>query len=751
MIEQKTVRNVGLFGTLFAAVLLVPISALSDEGDPPSRVARLAYTQGAVSFEPAGTSEWVSASVNRPMTTGDRIWSDRDGRVEMQLAGSLLRLSNNSGVSFLNLSDNVTQVQLSAGTLVVHVRRLEGNDSYEIDTPNLAFSILRPGIYQLTVDERGNSTAVSVRSGEAEVTGGGTSYALHSRDRYLFSGTDQLTATPQSYDTGADPFDAWSTGRDSRYERSVSSRYVSPDVVGYEDLDEHGTWRATPEYGNVWYPRTTQQGWAPYHDGHWAYIEPWGYTWVDDQPWGFAPFHYGRWISAGGSWGWVPSPPQAQGVEYVRPVYAPALVAWIGVGAGVAWFALGPREVYVPSYPVSRSYINNVNVSNTNVNTTVVNNYYNTTTVNNNTTVSNVSYVNRSVPGAVAATTSQAFISAQPVARNAVHVDQRAVTSAPVQVLTPAITPTRQSVLGTSRAAAVIPPQAIQTRIAVAKAPPPPPPPPFEKRQEAINNNGGKPLSTAQVRQIVAVAPPRAATVVIAPPARPAQIPTAPANRTAPTPAPAPAPAARAPVPPPAAPAHTEARPSERAASPPPPATSERRADRPAPAISEPRAPAPPVAVHPNELPPVVRPAPAAPASSALEQRHQQEQEQLRAQHEQERQKIQQQQDLEHQQLAQKQAEQAKAHQQEQQREQQVQQQAQQQAQLHQQLEQQHAQQTQQLQQKHQQEQQLLQERQQQQKQQLQQQPPTQQQPQQARPEPVKPPSDRPPPPAPRP
>src|SRR5579859_3848194 len=104
---------------------------------------------------------------------------------------------------------------------------------------------------------------------------------------------------------------------------------------------------------------------------------------------------------------WVPAPPPAPGVVYVRPVYAPALVAWvggphfsIGVGIGgasaVGWFPLGPREVYVPTYPVSRTYVSNVNVSNTTVNNTVVNNYYNNVVVNKNTTVINqTTYVNQ--------------------------------------------------------------------------------------------------------------------------------------------------------------------------------------------------------------------------------------------------------------------------------------------------------------------------------------------------------------------
>ena len=362
----------------FALMLVLPFSAPkvapADESDPPSRVARLAYAEGSVSFQPGGTQDWIAAAINRPLTTGDQIWADRDSRAELQLDGSSLRLAGGTAVSLLNLGDNVTQVQLSSGTLLVRVRRLEDNETYEIDTPNLAFSILRPGVYRLSVDESGASTAVRVRSGQGEVTGGGTAYMVRANEDDIFSGTDQLTENMQPNPAGEDSFDAWSADRDARWEHSVSSRYVSPDVVGYEDLDNQGAWRPVPEYGTVWFPSHVEVGWAPYHYGHWSYIAPWGYTWVDDQPWGFAPFHYGRWISVGGVWGWIPAPPRPAVGIYVRPVYAPALVAWVGVGAGVAWFALGPREVYVPCYPVSRRYVNNINVSNTTVNTTVINN-----------------------------------------------------------------------------------------------------------------------------------------------------------------------------------------------------------------------------------------------------------------------------------------------------------------------------------------------------------------------------------------
>src|SRR5580704_2217881 len=471
------------------------------------------------------------------MTTGDKLWTDQDGRAELHVGSAAVRLGSTTGFSFLNLTDHMMQLRLTEGTTNIRVRRLGGDEAIEVDTPNLAFSILRPGLYRINVNEEGDTTMVTVRDGEGEVTGGGASFTVHPGEQGIFTGTDSLNSNIQTMPDD-DDFDRWSDQRDLREDHAVARRYVSEDVIGYEDLDDYGGWRPVPEYGTVWFPHVSVVGWAPYRYGHWAYIAPWGWTWVDDAPWGFAPFHYGRWVVAGGAWGWVPCPPPVVAVAYVRPVYAPALVAWVGgphfavgvgvgggfaAGVNVGWFPLGPREVYVPSYPVSRTYVNNVNVTNTTVNTTVVNNYYNTTVINR-TTVTNVTYVNQRVTGAVSVTSPQAFTSAQSVSKNSVRFDAREVASAPVVATTPAVAPSRQAVLGSGATATVHPPAAVQTRAVVAKTTPPPPPPSFSKQQQAIQANGGRPLAMSETRQLQPATAQVHANVKIAPPAKPQTI-----------------------------------------------------------------------------------------------------------------------------------------------------------------------------------------------------------------------------------
>jgi uncharacterized protein DUF6600 len=525
-------RKVGGIGALLALALATVAfprnTAAQDQqyqgqDDPPSRVARLGYMEGSVSFDPAGEQDWVEATPNRPMTTGDKIWADKGSRAELQLGSASIRLSENTGMSFLNLDDRTVQIQLTSGTLNVRVRRLSRDDVFEIDTPNQAFSVYQPGSYRLEASEDGSYTVISVREGQGESTGNGETFTMHAGQRGTFSGTDRLNAEVDNIGQ-QDQFDNWAYQRDHRYEGSRSARYLSPDVVGYEDLDDNGDWRDDSNYGHVWYPNHVNAGWAPYHEGHWAWVAPWGWTWVDDAPWGYAPFHYGRWVSVSGRWGWVAGPVD------VQPVYAPALVAFIGggigVGVDVGWFPLGPREVYVPTYNVSPAYVNRVNISNTNVSTTTVTNVYNTTIVNknttvNNTTINNITYVNKTVPGAVTAVPQRAFVSAQPVARAAVKVDARQMASAPVLTRV-AVAPSRESVLGARANTAnhvTEPPAAVANRQVVAKNTPPPPSVPFAKQQQMMAAHPGvpparhelraaQPATTAQAHPMVKIAPP---------------------------------------------------------------------------------------------------------------------------------------------------------------------------------------------------------------------------------------------------
>jgi hypothetical protein len=452
-----------------------------DDQDPPGRVARLNFAQGAVSFQPAGEGDWVTAVLNRPMVTGDNLWADEDSRAEVHIGSAALRLGAQTGITFLDITDNATQIRLAQGSLLVRVRHVDDDDSYEIDTPNLALNLLQAGTYRIDVSADGNQTIATVFHGRGRVTGGGYSYNVLAGQLATFTGSDTL-----DYELGQvpdqDDFDQWAFQRDAREDDADSANYVSREMTGYEDLDAAGDWSYVAGYGECWAPRAVAVGWAPYRFGHWVWVGPWGWTWVENEPWGFAPFHYGRWANVNGGWFWVPGP------VVVRPVWAPALVAFVGGGAGfrfsmgvgVGWLPLAPGEVFLPGYRVSRNYVNNVNITNTSVNIARVTNVYNTVVISK--TVVNEVYVNQRVSGGVTVVSRDAFVNARPVAQNMMRVEPRELAVAPVTHVV-AVEPVRQSVIGAGRLAAVRPPAAVMSRPVVAQRTPPPPPRPIEQRQ----------------------------------------------------------------------------------------------------------------------------------------------------------------------------------------------------------------------------------------------------------------------------
>src|SRR5437879_4150945 len=616
-------------GLILALVPTLQVADLSDQ-DPPSRVGRLSFLSGSVSLRPGSVDDWATATVNYPLTTGDHLWTDADARAEITIGSSAIRLASQSAFGFLALDDRTTQVRLSQGALAVRLRHLGDDEAFEIDTPNGAVSLLRPGSYRVDVDSTGDTTTVTVRHGEAEVTANGSAFSVRADDAAVVAGTDS-----PSYDIHTAPrpddWEDWGVARDRRWDDARSARYVSREVIGHEDLDDYGDWRETGPYGAVWVPRSMIVGWAPYRFGHWAWVDPWGWTWIDDAPWGFAPFHYGRWVYVDDGWAWVP------GHVVARPVYAPALVAFVGGrnwsvaiglggggggggGGGVAWFPLGPEEPYVPGYHVSNTYIRNVNV--TNVNVTNIN----VTNVN----VTNINYRNRNAPGAVTVVTQQTFVDSRPVGRSVIVVPRERLDEAVVVGGAARVTPSRESILGQPPSVAVRrPPEAVTRRTVFVRTTPPPPLVPFTAREPALRAHPGRPLDDSALASLRARAPGARAAPLVRPavpaisehpsralrPAREGLPVTRPVSATpaAPRPEKGPPAARDAERPAPVAPAERPRR-SER------PAPAAARGERPpaaAPAERPGRAEPPPPAAAPAE-----RPAPAAPPSEPPGRQH---------------------------------------------------------------------------------------------------------------------------------
>jgi len=416
--------------------------------DPPTVVARLSVTQGNVSVEPASVNEFSPAEVNYPLTTGDRLWTDYDALAEVQGGPLTVRMGQTTDLTVTAMTDTLAQFGLGQGSVHLRTYALEAGTTTELDTPNVAVTVLAAGDVRVDVDANGDWTVVTVYSGVAEVDGNGLQQTVGAGQALRLSGANPVAGQWVAQPSVRDALDTFSNQRDQAYlsGETAEQNYLNADTVGGADLQQYGSWLPEEDYGSVWFPTGVPAGWQPYCYGRWTWVAPWGWTWIDAAPWGFAPFHYGRWAIFGGRWGWVPGPP------VVHPVYAPALVVFVHPGNGAtAWFPLGPNEPYAPWYHSSTLYLNRVNASNLyNRNVNQVRTVYDTE--NRNVYVdplgSRRQFENRA--SGTVAVSQGIFATGQPVKASLMHLPPAQIASAPM-IAHPMVSPER-TMVSTGRA-----------------------------------------------------------------------------------------------------------------------------------------------------------------------------------------------------------------------------------------------------------------------------------------------------------
>jgi len=391
---------------LALALLVGPVQGASaalfgsdDQADPSSITPpRLSYSDGEVSFWRPGAQDWAPAQINTPLAPGDELYTGERSNLELQVGSrAYVRAAGDTQVGVVNQDPDFLQLKVTNGSISVDLRSLDSGSVVEVDTPQAALTIERPGYYRVDVLQD-RTSLITRRGGRATVTpAGGQAVTLAASEEMVLDGV--TTPTIQSYVAPElDGWDRWNYARSEHLLEAVSARYVPPGVYGTEALDQYGNWREVATYGPVWVPQGVAPDWVPYSTGRWIADPTYGWTWVDTAPWGWAPYHYGRWVFVDGYWAWAPGP------MVRRAVYAPALVAFFGgpgvrVAVGspfVSWVALSWGEPVVPwwgrSSFVGRPWwggwggprvVNNVAVNRTTVvNVTNINVYRNVTVHN---------------------------------------------------------------------------------------------------------------------------------------------------------------------------------------------------------------------------------------------------------------------------------------------------------------------------------------------------------------------------------
>ena len=432
------------------SAVLMSATVAAGEDDPPGRVARVNLLDGRGAMQPAGTDDWVNDLLNRPLTGGDKIWLETGARAEMHIGSAALRLGARTALQILTIDDRRVRLRLTSGSLSARIRVLDPDERFEIETPAGEISLLRPGGYRLDVDDRDARAHLAVWSGRAEARGAGGSRIVHSDEGVELIGGDDA-ALELAAAGATDSLDLWAEDRDHREDQSRTARYVSRDVVGYEELDGYGDWVVDPYYGSVWFPQVVVVDWAPYRFGHWVWIGLWGWTWIDDQPWGFAPCHYGRWVHSQRGWGWAPGEREGH-----RPVFAPALVAWRDDryprhqggdehAPRVGWVPLGYNEIYEPPFRASHNYLRAVNLANTRLQHADVDRFIDERQRAGDRRPER-RYANERVPGAYTAVSRDTFTLARPVGRNRLQAEPEESRQTPFSARGPDLRPEPRSV-----------------------------------------------------------------------------------------------------------------------------------------------------------------------------------------------------------------------------------------------------------------------------------------------------------------
>jgi hypothetical protein len=328
---------------------LAGFSALAQAEDPPAIVGRISSVEGQVTL--VGDGDPVGASLNWPVTAANHINTANGARTEFRVGSTAVRVDGDSDLEITAMDDDLLRLRLNYGSVSIRVRNPDLLRDFELTTPQARITMLEPGVLRVDVDRQPDTSQISLLAGSARVDGAGSSVVVSNGRHVDVTGEDVRTSVARR-----DGFDIWSEDRD-RYDNSTTTRFVSSGMTGYEELDRNGTWVENAEYGPLWTPRNVALDWAPYRDGRWIWLAPWGWTWVDNAPWGYAPSHYGRWVMVGRRWSWAPGRPAG------RPVWAPALVGWVGgngggprPGPGLGWYPLSPRDRFVPGYRVSADY-----------------------------------------------------------------------------------------------------------------------------------------------------------------------------------------------------------------------------------------------------------------------------------------------------------------------------------------------------------------------------------------------------------
>ena len=303
------------------------------------RYLRLGELEGAVQTRVKSSAEWKPALRNQPLTQGFQMRTGAAARVEIEFDdGGALRLGPDSVAELCDV------VRLATGQRITLVA-IDSGLAYYTGEPDLkdSFSLLLPGGQvalrrgaRLRLEAAGDTGQVAVLEGEARLIVAAAEFDLREGQTARVSAAQgarfQLYREVVKMD-----LDGWSEQRDRVLAGALSANHSADLRYGLADLDAHGAWIETAEFGPAWKP-AVPAAWAPFRSGKWVWYDGLGYTWIAAEPWGWLPYHFGRWTRLDPV-GWVWAPGR-------RPVFSPGDVYWMRAPGMAGWGPLAPGEIW---------------------------------------------------------------------------------------------------------------------------------------------------------------------------------------------------------------------------------------------------------------------------------------------------------------------------------------------------------------------------------------------------------------------
>lgn len=354
--------SVFVFGATPAQMLNLPAAGnvvTTDDDETPdvtAKVARISHISGEAQIRRLDSQEWERATLNLPIVEGDEIATGSGSRVEIQFDNyRRLRLAEDTQLKIVSLRDEGIAISLSLGSITLRITDFEKDKAFfEIDAPKTTLAVHKPGTFRIDAGKAGDEEirVAATDGGEARVYSENAGFTLkNGRSAKVFI-EGSLAGEWETADASRsmDEFDSWAADRDRTIAKKLKDayydKYYDRDIYGADDLNAHGQWVNTRNYGYVWRPFDASinhyADWSPYRYGHWRWVPPYGWTWINDEPWGWATYHHGRWIYDAGYWSWSPY----GHYRWARSWWSPALVVISIFNNNVCWYPLGYHHRY---------------------------------------------------------------------------------------------------------------------------------------------------------------------------------------------------------------------------------------------------------------------------------------------------------------------------------------------------------------------------------------------------------------------